>query len=639
MKLSIIIPYYNCKEYTDELLSVLDKQIDPLGDPATINPDVEVIVVDDGSTKPYKTDYSWCKVVRKKNGGCGTARNRGLKVAKGEYVQFIDADDMVPGYFIEKLMEAIEHEPDVIEYSWKSLTNNGTQHNFKLKTQEDRLPNPSACTRAFKRSYIGKVLFNEFKDATEDEEFSRRLGYLDPERPCKRYVIPDYMYYYRTEVEGSQVKLYKQGLRRTKRVVYYYDHVDADRTDILDDIKEDDKRCEVFLMTNRCDIPDMKLHCQIIKPCHMWTHYLKGEPYGGCEIIPLPIESQVILYINWTAPIGGIESFIYNFASFLSETYDITLVVNTISPEQQRKISRKIRVVKYDSNNQYRCDTLIMLRILDRIPSNFKYKQTVQMCHACKTNKDWHISQDRNYIVNVSQASKDSFGEEAKSGIVLHNPIIPNKEKALMLVSATRIPAPDKGNNEKRMVQLAEMLNRAKIPFIWFNFSDGPLNNAPKGLVNMGTRMDIQPYIARADYLVQLSDSEAFSYAVLEALTNNTAVIVTPSASVPEYGIENGVNGWIVPFNMEFDVKWLLDVPQFEYHYDNESIIKKWKDIIGVAKPCFKYEPPKNNVVRIKIPYYDLGLKKNVQPGETYYMTQDRINTLLAKDFVELLEG
>lgn len=630
MKLTIIIPYYNSKEYTDELLAVLDKQM---------TEDVEVIVVDDGSTKPFKTEYPWCKVVRKKNGGCGTARNRGLKSAKGDYIQFIDSDDMVPDYFIEKMMEAIEHEPDLIEYSWKSLTTNGTQHNFKLKTQDDRLTNPSACTRAFKRSYIGKVLFNEFKDATEDEEFSRRLGYLDPERPCKRYVIPDYMYFYRTEVEGSQVKLYKQGLRRTKRVVYYYDHVDADRTDILDDIKEDDKLCEVFLMTNRCDIPEMKLHCQIIKPCGIWTHYQKGEPYSGIQIIPLPIESQVILYINWTAPIGGIESFIYHFASLMHEKYDITLVVNTITAEQRRKISRKIRVVQYNSNTHYRCDTLIMLRILDKIPDNFKYKQSVQMCHACKTNQNWHIPQNCNYIVNVSNASKESFEEEAKNGIVIHNPIIKSEAKALVLVSATRLPAPDKGNNEKRMIQLANMLSDMKIPFLWFNFSDGPLNNAPKGLVNMGTRMDIQPYIARADYLVQLSDSEAFSYSVLEALVNNTAVIVTPFKSVPEYGIEDGKNGYIVPFDMDFDVKKLLDVPQFEYQYDNEPIKKQWVDIIGISKPMFEYEPKPQNVVRIKMPYYDIALNKTLQPGEEYIMPQDRIDIVVGKGLAELLEG
>ena len=55
MKLSIIIPYYNVpQQYTDELLACLDKQINPLGDTVTMNPDVEVILIDDGNKTPLK---------------------------------------------------------------------------------------------------------------------------------------------------------------------------------------------------------------------------------------------------------------------------------------------------------------------------------------------------------------------------------------------------------------------------------------------------------------------------------------------------------------------------------------------------------------------------------------------------------
>lgn len=70
-KLSIIISYYNLKPYTDELLDVLAPQI---------TPEVDVIVVDDGSKEPYKTDYKWCRVERKENGGCASARNRGIEL-------------------------------------------------------------------------------------------------------------------------------------------------------------------------------------------------------------------------------------------------------------------------------------------------------------------------------------------------------------------------------------------------------------------------------------------------------------------------------------------------------------------------------------------------------------------------------
>ncbi|MBP5414285.1 MAG: glycosyltransferase family 2 protein, partial [Lachnospiraceae bacterium] len=102
MKLSIIIPYYNAKEYTDELLDVLATQM---------TAEIECLLVDDGSEKPFKTKYKWCKVFRKENGGCSTARNVGLDNATGEYISFIDADDLVPEYFVRKLLETASSKP------------------------------------------------------------------------------------------------------------------------------------------------------------------------------------------------------------------------------------------------------------------------------------------------------------------------------------------------------------------------------------------------------------------------------------------------------------------------------------------------------------------------------------------------
>ena len=94
MKLSIIIPYYNVKPYTDELLDCLAPQI---------REDVEVILIDDGSKEPYKTQYEWCKVYRQKNKGVSSARNKGLDLATGEYIAFIDSDDIVAGDYINRL--------------------------------------------------------------------------------------------------------------------------------------------------------------------------------------------------------------------------------------------------------------------------------------------------------------------------------------------------------------------------------------------------------------------------------------------------------------------------------------------------------------------------------------------------------
>ena len=151
IKLSIIIPYYNAKEYTDELLDCLSPQL---------TDEIEVLLVDDGSTEPFETPYEWCHVIRKQNGGCSTARNMGLDNAKGEYIFFLDADDLVAKDFIKRVFDTIDKEqPDVIEFSWKSLSKDGPQHDRKLKSASDRLPNPSVCTRVFKKSFIGDTRF------------------------------------------------------------------------------------------------------------------------------------------------------------------------------------------------------------------------------------------------------------------------------------------------------------------------------------------------------------------------------------------------------------------------------------------------------------------------------------------------
>ena len=615
MKLSIIIPYFNTKEYTDELLNVLESQL---------TDDVEVLVVDDGSDEPYCTQIERVKVLRVKHSGQSKARNLGINRTSGDYVQFIDSDDLVSDDFIQRILEKIEDDPDIIEFSWRSLNCNGASFNYRVREGE-RLTNPSACTRTFKRSYIGKVRFTEKKDACEDEDFSRRLGYLY--KPVKVSTISDYLYFYRTDAEGSNTKRYKNGLCRTKRIVYYYERVTKDRTDILDAIKKDDETNEVILMTYENEIPALKRWCQILRPCSIWTHYQKGEDFRGCSIIRVPEQYKIVLFINFLNVIGGIESFVYHFGAMFE---DVTLLVGKVNDRQRKRLEEHVNVVDYDPRATYYCDTLIILRILDSMPTNVFADRTVRTCHGCRTNPAWNIPQDSDYIVNVSEVSKESFGEQAKEGIVIHNPIEKSEKKALILVSATRIPAVDKGKNEVRMRMLAEMLNDAEIPFIWFNFSDGVIPNAPEGMVNMGIREDIQPYIKRADYLVQLSDSEAWSYSMLEALINKTPVICCPFGSAEEMGIMDGVNGYVVPFDMGFDVHKLLTVPTVSFDYDHEGIKRAWEKVLTAKK--------KNKGIKVRIiqTYFDTLLNRKVVAGENLYMTRERANTIIHAGFGEI---
>lgn len=100
-KISAIIPVYNAEKYLTQALNSIITQ--------TIK-DIEIICVDDSSTdnslqiiKNYAQKDSRIKIIQQKNSFAGVARNNGLKVANGEYVIFLDADD----YFSPKMFETM----------------------------------------------------------------------------------------------------------------------------------------------------------------------------------------------------------------------------------------------------------------------------------------------------------------------------------------------------------------------------------------------------------------------------------------------------------------------------------------------------------------------------------------------------
>ena len=102
MKLAILIPVYNAEKYLRECLdSVL----------AQTFPDWEAICVDDGSTDgsgaildEYAAKDGRFRVIHQKNAGVSAARNAALDVAKGEWVCFVDADDVIDRDWLRAMM-------------------------------------------------------------------------------------------------------------------------------------------------------------------------------------------------------------------------------------------------------------------------------------------------------------------------------------------------------------------------------------------------------------------------------------------------------------------------------------------------------------------------------------------------------
>ena len=125
IKISVIVPVYNVENYLSECIDSLLNQ--------TLQ-DIELILVDDESSdnspkicEDYAKKDSRVKVVHKKNGGLGLARNTGLKFISGEYVIMIDSDDMIkPSNALEMLYNVCKKDSlDACYFCFTRFDKNG----------------------------------------------------------------------------------------------------------------------------------------------------------------------------------------------------------------------------------------------------------------------------------------------------------------------------------------------------------------------------------------------------------------------------------------------------------------------------------------------------------------------------------
>lgn len=167
VKLSIIIPYYETFELTCRLIDSLIPQM---------SEDVEIIVVDDECTRfdlDYYDGYQEYNIIvfhQVKNGGVSSARNKGLELAKGKYIAFIDSDDMIMSNYIDELLKLIEEKnEDIIIFNWLDINTNDV--NVK----------PQNCA-VWKAIYKKEILprFDETLKAREDYYFQEELKKSNP---------------------------------------------------------------------------------------------------------------------------------------------------------------------------------------------------------------------------------------------------------------------------------------------------------------------------------------------------------------------------------------------------------------------------------------------------------------------------
>ncbi|WP_270446860.1 glycosyltransferase family 2 protein [Fusobacterium varium] len=107
-KISVIVPVYNTEKYIKKCIRSIIEQ--------TLK-EIEIIIVNDGSKdksleiiKDLMKQDRRIKLINKENEGVSSARNSGIKMAKGKYIQFIDSDDWIEKEFLEKMYDFAEKE-------------------------------------------------------------------------------------------------------------------------------------------------------------------------------------------------------------------------------------------------------------------------------------------------------------------------------------------------------------------------------------------------------------------------------------------------------------------------------------------------------------------------------------------------
>lgn len=215
-----------------------------------------------------------------------------------------------------------------------------------------------------------------------------------------------------------------------------------------------------------------------------------------------------------------------------------------------------------------------------------------------------------------------------------YNPLTIEEDKKLVLLSATRI---SRIKGKDRMIELAKELDNAGINYVWYVFTNDTNAIESKNVIYIKPRLDIGYWFDKADYIVQLSDTEACSYTINEALFRNKPVIVTPLPYLKEIGVKDGLNAYIMEFdcsNVKDIVKKITNIPKFEF----KKLKDRYDDILVKSKSHYKEDLKMKVKVKALINFKDIEANKDRVKGEEFICTYERAEYLKDNNAIEILE-
>lgn len=206
--ISIVVPVYNVENYLKACIeSILRQNYKTL----------EIILVDDGSTDrcakicdDYASTDPRIKVIHKENGGLSDARNTGLKMATGDFVVFVDGDDMLSRNFCQTLIDTLlKTKADVVECGYLKFENAGELLDLPAGVSSNaQVFEPDSALEMLMNEDLKQMVWNKLYRRALIEQFDFPVGKINEDEfwtykvfgSAKRIArIHDKLYFYRQQ--------------------------------------------------------------------------------------------------------------------------------------------------------------------------------------------------------------------------------------------------------------------------------------------------------------------------------------------------------------------------------------------------------------------------------------------------------
>lgn len=375
---SVILPVYNVEQYLDKCLTSIENQ--------TLKK-LEIICVDDGSTdgsleiiRNHQNKDHRIRVITQQNGGAGKARNEGMKIARGKYLSFLDADDYIDEDTFRLAVDRAEkNDADITIYKaylYDNQTGKETQNNYSVRV--DKLPRKEV----FSRNDILGNIFTDIMGWAWDKLYKASFVYNSGLKFQEQRTTNDMYFVYASLLKAPRITVLNKHLYHQRRNVSTSLSNTREKSwncfyNALLKVKEELQRNELYGIYEQ-DFVNYALHS-----C-LWNFNTLKEPICEQLFIKLRTEWFDDLEINGREP-----EFYTNMSEYSQYLEIVSIPLNDENAYWSYKINMYASRKEYADNNQ-------------KVKISDKETLTVgQLVEKLKWNRN-QVSQFNNQKIRVS---------------------------------------------------------------------------------------------------------------------------------------------------------------------------------------------------------------------------------------------